>query len=156
MTVCIIHSFRIFPMELFFGSSTLLSMMLSNTMLSTPASVNLTPANKICVLTSSAAIFNSLYPILMHGKALPHNAQLMMAPMATTHPLVKSFSFFMLFFPHSYFFFFSISCTCFNASAYLFDTVFGFRCSSLAERLAARFVKEPMFLNSCSICVLIF
>lgn len=156
MTVCIRHSLKIFPIELFFGSRIFFSMTLSNTMLNTPARVKRTPAKRICVLTSSEPICKRPYPILMHGKALPHKAQLMIAKTATTHGFVNIFSFFMFSFPHSYFFFLSISCTCFNASAYFFDTVFGLRCRSLAERLAERFVSAPIFFHSCSIWAFTF
>ena len=48
------------------------------------------PANKICDPISPAAISNMLYPILIHGKALPHSAQQITAITATTPVLHKN------------------------------------------------------------------
>ena len=64
--------------------------MLPKATTSIPASVNLSPANKIIEGTCSVSTENSVYPIFTQGKALPQRMQHIMAPMHTTAGFVKN------------------------------------------------------------------
>lgn len=90
-------SFHTFPIACLFGNKILLSKKLPNKIVNIPARVNRYPANKICIPAASDGMENISYPILIHGNALPHNAQHNNASNATIHPLCRYFSFFICF-----------------------------------------------------------
>jgi hypothetical protein len=66
--------------------------MLPNIRAIIPASVNLMPANNICVAVPDAGMLNKPYPIFIHGNALPHNKQQRNAPNHTTIVFCINFS----------------------------------------------------------------
>ena len=65
--------------------------MLPKRIVKKPARKNLMPAKRICDDVSLPAIFRKLYPILITGNALPHNAQQSIAASATFILLVNIF-----------------------------------------------------------------
>ena len=92
-TVCSILSHMILLMDSFFGSKNPRFSTLPIAIVKMPARVKRYPANKICAAVSSDGMENSVYPILIHGNALPQRAQQSIAPSHTMMVFVINSSF---------------------------------------------------------------
>ena len=91
---------KIFPMDFFFGIKNFRYETEPIRTVRTPASVNRSPAYKICAAVSLPAICMKEYPSLMHGKALPHKTQQIIAPIQTTIVFFIKLSF--IVFPYNF------------------------------------------------------